>query len=76
MAADLSGTIENQWLSDCAIFPLDKFLNTILSIYATTFSSMCLIDKITLFSTKTTIVLHFLALNLYRAREVDTENNF
>ena len=24
---------------------------------------MCLIDKITLFSTKTTIVLHFLALN-------------
>lgn len=26
MADDLSGTIENQWLSDCAIFPLDKFL--------------------------------------------------
>ena len=32
-------------------------------LFTTAFSSMCLIDKITLFSTKTTIVLHFLALN-------------
>ncbi len=49
MAADLSDTIENQWLSDCAIFPLDKFLKYNSFHISNYIFIMCLIDEITLF---------------------------